>query len=260
MDVEMKLNARFFDLEGKSVLITGGGSGIGAALTEAFVMQGARTAFLQRSDATEFCDRIEGAHGKRPLFLPCDLTDIEALRRTVEEAARTHGPITVLVNNAANDVRHKTEELTVEEWDANHAINLRPYFFASQTVIPGMRQAGGGSIINFTSISYLKGGGGYPAYTTANAGITGLTRSLAREYGGDKIRVNAIAPGWVMTEKQLRLWATPELLEDNLAAQRLKEKIQPEDIVGGCLFLASESSRMVTAQVLPIDGGTVVTG
>ena len=256
----MNLDATFHDLKGKSVLITGGGSGIGAALTEAFVMQGAKVAFLQRSDAAEFCARIEDAHGLRPLFLPCDLTDIDALRHTVRSAAEAHGPIEVLVNNAANDVRHKTEELTVEEWDANHAVNLRPYFFACQSVIPGMREAGGGAIVNFTSISYMMGNGGYPAYTTANAGITGLTRSLAREYGPDRIRVNALAPGWVLTDKQLRLWATPELLEAHLDKQRLKEHLKPEDIAGGCLFLASNASRMVTGQVLAVDGGTVVTG
>lgn len=256
----MKLDVTFKDLEGKSVLITGGGSGIGAALTEAFVMQGAKVAFLQRSDATQFCDRIEKQHNARPLFLRCDLTDIGALRNTVATASEAHGEITVLVNNAANDTRHKTEDLTVEEWDANHAINLRPYFFGCQAVIPAMRESGGGAIVNFTSISYMMGNGGYPAYTTANAGITGLTRSLAREYGADKIRVNAIAPGWVLTDRQLRLWATDESLKQHLAKQRLKEHLKPEDIASGCLFLASDASRMVTGQVLAIDGGTVVTG
>ncbi len=256
----MRSDVEFRDLKGKSVFITGGGSGIGAALTEAFVMQGAKVAFLQRSDASEFCGRIEDAHGVRPLYLPCDLADIAALRQTVKAAAEAHGPIAVLVNNAANDVRHKTEDVTVEEWDANHAVNLRPYFFSCQAVIPGMREAGGGAIVNFTSISYMMGNGGFPAYTTANAGITGLTRSLAREYGPDKIRVNAIAPGWVLTDKQLRLWATPELLAEHLVKQRLKEHLKPEDIADGCLFLASNASRMVTGQVLAIDGGTVVTG
>lgn len=256
----MKLEFEFHDLKDRSVLITGGGSGIGAALTEAFVMQGARVAFLQRSDAAAFCDRIETQHGNRPLYLPCDLTDVEALRQAVRDAASAHGAISVLVNNAANDVRHQTEELTVEEWDANHAVNLRPYFFSCQAVIPDMRRNGGGSIVNFTSISYMMGNAGYPAYTTANAGITGMTRSLAREYGPDRIRVNALAPGWVLTDKQLRMWATPELLEAHLLKQRLKEHLKPEDIAGGCLFLASSASRMMTGQVLAIDGGVVVTG
>ncbi|MCY3879006.1 MAG: SDR family NAD(P)-dependent oxidoreductase [Rhodobacteraceae bacterium] len=256
----MKLDAEFRDLKGKTVLITGGGSGIGAALTEGFIMQGAKVAFLQRSDATEFCDRLEARHNVRPLSFQCDLTDIEALRRVVREAAAALGPIAVLVNNAANDVRHATEELTVEEWDANHAVNLRPYFFGCQAVIPGMRELGGGAIINFTSISYIMGGGGYPAYTTANAGITGLTRSLAREYGAEKIRVNALAPGWVLTDKQLRLWAKPDLLAEHMKLQRLKEHLQPEDIVSGCLFLASNASRMMTGQVLAIDGGVTVNG
>ena len=256
----MKLDVEFHDLKDKSVLITGGGSGIGAALTEAFVMQGSQVAFLQRSDANEFCGQIERRHGSRPLFLRCDLTDIDALRQAVRDAASANGAIAVLVNNAANDVRHKTEEMTVEEWDANHAVNLRPYFFGCQAVIPGMRENGGGSIINFTSISYMMGNAGYPAYTTANAGITGMTRSLAREYGPDGIRVNALAPGWVLTDKQLRMWATPELLGAQLEKQRLKEHLKPEDIAGGCLFLASSASRMMTGQVLAIDGGAVVTG
>ncbi len=256
----MKLEVEFHDLKDKSVLITGGGSGIGAALTEAFVMQGSRVAFLQRSDAAEFCDGIEMRHGSRPLYLRCDLTDVEALRQAVRDAASANGAISVLVNNAANDVRHKTEELTVEEWDANHAVNLRSYFFGCQAVIPDMRENGGGSIVNFTSISYMMGNSGYPAYTAANAGITGMTRSLAREYGPDRIRVNALAPGWVLTDRQLRLWATPELLEEHLVKQRLKEHLKPEDIAAGCLFLASSASRMMTGQVLAIDGGVVVTG
>lgn len=256
----MKLHAAFNDLNGKSILITGGGSGIGAALTEAFIMQGAKVAFLQRSEATDFCDRIESLHGVRPLHVPCDLVDIDALFDSVKLVTIEHGSVTILVNNAANDVRHNTEEVTVEKWDANLAINLRPYFFACQAVIPEMRIAGGGSIINFTSISYIMGNTGYPAYTTANAGITGMTRSLAREFGVDNIRVNAIAPGWVMTEKQLRLWATPELLKEHLGKQCLKKHLQPDDIAGGCLYLASNVSRMVTGQVLPIDGGTIVTG
>lgn len=250
----------FPDLNGKSVFITGGGSGIGAALTEGFLRQGAKVAFVQRSDAADFCERMQTATGHRPLFLPCDITDIAALRQATADAAAAHGPIAVLVNNAANDARHTTAEVTPEYWDAAMAINLKCYFFAAQAVIPAMKAAGGGAIINFSSISYMMGLGDYAAYTTANSGINGLTRSLAREFGRDRIRVNAMAPGWVLTQRQKDLWVTPEGLAAHVARQCLKDTMEPEDIVGGVLFLASNASRMMTGQALVIDGGVVVTG
>ncbi len=252
--------AQFPDLRDRSVFITGGGSGIGAALTEGFLRQGAHVAFVQRSDGTAFCDAMAAATGRRPLFLPCDITDTGALRAAADRAAAVHGPVRVLVNNAANDQRHATLDVTEAYWDQAMAVNLRSYFFAAQAVIPGMRAAGGGAIINFSSISYIMGQAGYPAYTTANSGINGLTRSLAREFGPDRIRVNALAPGWVLTEKQRELWATPEALAGHLARQCLPDALDPADIVGGCLFLASDISRAMTGQALVIDGGVVVTG
>jgi NAD(P)-dependent dehydrogenase (short-subunit alcohol dehydrogenase family) len=248
------------DLDGASVFITGGGSGIGAALTEGFLRQGAKVAFCQRSDAAAFCDAMEAATGRRPLFVPCDLTDVPALRRALATAAEAHGPIRALVNNAADDRRHATLDVDEAFWDWSMAINLKAYFFACQAVIPGMKALGGGSIINFSSISYMMGNAGYPIYTAANSAITGLTRSLAREFGPDRIRVNALAPGWVLTEKQRRLWVTPEGLEAHLARQCLPDSLAPEDIVGGALFLASDASRMMTGQALVIDGGVVTTG
>jgi galactose dehydrogenase len=250
----------FPDLQGASVFITGGGSGIGAALTEGFLRQGAKVAFVQRSDASAFCDEMQEKTGTRPLFLTCDITDVEALRSAIVEAAAAHGPITVLVNNAANDKRHLTEEVTEAFWDWSMAINLKAYFFAAQAVVAGMKQAGGGSIINFTSISYMMGNAGFPAYTSANSAINGLTRSLAREFGPDRIRVNALAPGWVLTQKQRDLWVTPEGLQAHVDRQCLKDTMEPEDIVGGVLFLASGASRMMTGQALVIDAGVVVTG
>jgi NAD(P)-dependent dehydrogenase (short-subunit alcohol dehydrogenase family) len=250
----------FPDLAGASVFITGGGSGIGAALTEGFLRQGARVAFCQRRDATAFCDAMAAATGNRPLFLPCDITDVAALTATLDAAAAAHGPITVLVNNAANDQRHRTLETDEAFFDWSIAVNLKAYFFAAKAVIPGMQAAGGGSIINFSSISYMMGNAGYPVYIAANAGINGLTRSLAREFGPDRIRVNALAPGWVMTERQKELWVTPEGLAAHLDRQCLKDPLEPGDIVGGCLFLASAASRMMTGQALVIDGGVVVTG
>ena len=248
------------DLKGQSVFITGGGSGIGAALSEGFLRQGAKVAFCQRSDASAFCDDMVQSTGNRPLFLPCDITDMAALQATIAQATATHGPITVLVNNAANDQRHAPLDVTPDFWDWSMAINLKAYFFASQAVIPGMKAAGGGSIINFTSISYMMGNAGYVAYTTANSGINGMTRSLAREFGPDRIRVNAIAPGWVLTQKQKDLWVTPESLAAHVARQCLTDTLEPEDIVGGVLFLASRASRMMTGQAMVIDGGVVVTG
>jgi galactose dehydrogenase len=248
------------DLAGASVFITGGGSGIGAALTEGFLRQGARVAFVQRSDASAFVDEMAAATGNRPLFLPCDITDIDGLKSAISRASEAHGTISVLVNNAANDQRHATLEVDEAYWDRSIAINLKAYFFAAQAVIPGMQARGGGSIVNFSSISYMMGNAGYPVYTTANSGINGLTRSLAREFGPDRIRVNALAPGWVLTRKQKDMWVTPEGLAAHLERQCLKDTLEPDDIVGGCLFLASSASRMMTGQALVIDGGVVVTG
>jgi len=254
------MSATYPDLKNASVFITGGGSGIGAALTEGFLRQGAKVAFVQRSDASAFARQMEQATGNRPLYLPCDITDIPALQACIAQAAEAHGPVTVLVNNAANDKRHTTPEVTEAFWDWSQSINLKAYFFACQAVIAGMKTAGFGSIINFSSISYMMGNTGYPSYTTANGGITAMTRSLAREFGPERIRVNALAPGWVLTQKQKDLWVTPEGLAAHVERQSLKDTLDPADIVGGTLFLASASSRMMTGQVMVIDGGVVTTG
>lgn len=256
----MTLHATYPDLAGASVFITGGGSGIGATLTEGFLRQGAKVAFVQRSDASDFCETMAQETGNRPLFLPCDITDIAALKNAIAQASAAHGPIRVLVNNAANDKRHATLDVSEAFWDWSLSINLKAYFFAAQAVIPGMQKAGGGSIINFSSISYMMGNAGYPAYTAANSAINGLTRSLAREFGPDRIRANALAPGWVLTQKQIDLWVTPDGLQAHLDRQCLKDSLAPDDILGGVLFLASQSSKMMTGQSLVIDGGVVVTG
>lgn len=250
----------FHDLAGRSVFITGGGSGIGAALTEGFVEQGAKVAFVQRSDATAFVDAVADRLGARPLFIACDITDTAALQAAMARAAEAHGPITVLVNNAANDSRHNLASLDSDAWDRNQAVNLKPHVFTAQAAAPGMKAAGGGSIINFSSISYMMGNGDYPSYVAAKAGITGLTRGLARELGPDRIRVNALMPGWVLTQRQVDLWATPDSLEAHLARQCLKEHLVERDIVDATLFLASGASRMMTGQALVVDGGVVVTG
>ena len=253
----MMPSARFPDLEGACVLITGGGSGIGAALTEGFVRQGCKVAFIDIavSLSHELVDRVEQATGSRPLYLNVDLRDIDALRQAAAQAEAAHGPATVLVNNAAFDQRHAVEEVTVDYWDNNQAINLRPHFFTAQAVAPGMKRAGKGSIINFTSTSFLINHPGMPSYTAAKAGIIGLTKGLAGNLGPDGIRVNAIAPGWVMTERQKELWVTEEALAAHISKQCIREAMHPDDMVGPCLFLASDASRMLTAQTLVVDGG-----
>jgi NAD(P)-dependent dehydrogenase (short-subunit alcohol dehydrogenase family) len=248
------------DLKHASVFITGGGSGIGAGLTEAFLRQGARVAFVQRSDAHAFCDQMAQSTGNRPLFIACDITKPDALQSAIAQAAAAHGPVQVLVNNAANDQRHTLAEVTPDFMDWALAINFKSYVYAAQAVIPQMQAMGGGAIINITSISYMMGNAGYPIYTAANSALNGLTRSLAREFGPDRIRVNALAPGWVMTPKQLEHWVTPEGLAAHLARQCLPDTLAPEDIAGGVLFLASQASRAMTGQALVIDGGVVVTG
>ncbi|RVD54352.1 SDR family oxidoreductase [Mesorhizobium sp. M2D.F.Ca.ET.185.01.1.1] len=253
----MMPSARFADLDGASVLITGGGSGIGAALTEGFMRQGARVAFIDIAEkaSTALADRLEKELGRRPLYLKADLRDIEALRVAVAKAAEAHGDVTTLVNNAALDDRHAVEDVTVEYWDHNLAINLRPHFFTAQAVAPGMKRAGGGSIINFTSTSYLINHPDMPAYTAAKAGILGLTKGLAGKLGDDRIRVNAVAPGWVITDRQRELWVTDQGLAAHVAKQCIKDVMQPDDMVGTVLFLASDASRMLTAQMLIVDGG-----
>ena len=252
--------ARFPDLSDASVFITGGGSGIGAALTEGFLRQGARVAFVGRSDYSEFAGRMAAETGRRPLALRADIADIAALRAALAQAAEAHGAISVLVNNAADDTRHSTLEVDEAFYERCMAINFKAYFFAAQGVIPGMQAAGGGSIVNMTSVSYMMGNAGYPLYAAANSGLNGLTRSLAREFGPDGIRVNALVPGWVMTDKQREMWVTEEGLSAHLSRQCLPEPLVPHDIVGGALFLASAASAMMTGQALVIDGGVVTTG
>lgn len=252
--------ARFPDLCGASIYITGGGSGIGAALTEGFIAQGSKVTFVGRSDSVEFCNNLENIYQNRPLFIQCDISKTSELKASIDAAESAHGPITVLINNAANDERHKTEDVSEDFWNYMVAINLKAYFFACQSVIPQMRRAGFGSIINFSSISYMMGNVGYPIYVACNSAINGMTRSLAREFGQDLIRVNTLTPGWVLTKRQKELWVTDESLSSHIERQCIKEKLLPRDIVDGCLFLASKSSKMITGQALVIDGGVVNTG
>ena len=252
--------ATFHDLEDQSIFITGGGAGIGADLTKGFLSQGAKVTFIQRSNPEKFLIECKGKYKHEPSFLACNVTKTKELKKALRTTAEKQGPISVLVNNAANDTRHTLGEFTSEQWDKTMDVNLKPHFFATQEVVEGMKKNGGGSIINFSSISYMMGNEGYPAYATAKSAITGLTRSLARELGPFNIRVNAIMPGWVLTKRQMDLWATEEGLSKHLDRQCLKEHLSGFDIVGGTLFLASGTSKMMTSQALVIDGGVVVTG
>jgi len=256
----MTQTATFHDLQGKSVYITGGGSGIGAALTDGFLTQGANVAFIGRSDASPFVAGMMQKHGRAPLFLQGDITDTNALQASVAPAADTFGPLDVLVSNAADDQRHNWKTLTPGEWDRLQSVNLKAYIFAAQTAGRMMEARGAGAIINFSSISYLMGNAGHPAYRAANAAITALSRTLAREMGPAGVRVNALAPGWVLTEKQLEKWATPEGLAAHLERQCLKTHLVAQDIVDAVLFLASDTSRMMTGQCMVVDGGVVGTG
>jgi D-xylose 1-dehydrogenase len=244
-------------LRGRTVFITGGASGIGASEVTHFAAQGAKVAFVDINDdaAAALTKAVRDAGHPEPLYQHCDLKDIDALRMAIHTAGARLGPITVLVNNAANDQRHKWEDVTVEFWDERMATNLRHQFFALQAVVPMMRASGGGSIVNFGSISWHTNHGEMPAYTTAKAAVEGLTKGMARDLGPDKIRVNTVIPGWVMTQRQIDLWLTPEAEANLMKAQCLKEKVYPQDLARMVLWLASDDSRMCTAQMWVVDGG-----
>ena len=246
-------------LRGRSVFITGGGSGIGEALVRGFAAQGSRVAFvdiaLQPSQA--LVEAIAADGRPRPLFIECDLRDIEALRAAIRKAADAHGLITVLVNNAAHDERHRVADVSVDYWDDRMAVNLRHQFFAAQAVHPMMREAGGGPSVNFGSVSWMIGQGGMPGYTTAKSAVMGLTRGLARDFGPDNIRVNSIAPGWIMTERQMDLWLDEEGERELMRRQCLKRKLYPDDMARIALFLAADDSSAMTNQTYIADAGWV---
>lgn len=251
-------HARYPSLENRVVLITGGASGIGASMVEHFAAQGSRVAFLDLDEASA-AKLIKGTAGAShpPLFVECDLTDIAALREAIRQIESKLGAVNVLVNNAARDDRHKSAEITPEYWDERLAVNLRHQFFATQAVVPGMTRAGSGAIVNMSSISWMIPSTGLPAYITAKAGIVGLTKTLSRELGGSNIRVNCVSPGAIMTERQRKLWFTPEYLAEVMKAQALKRELLPEDVARLVLFLAADDSASITGQNFIIDGGWV---
>ncbi len=244
-------------LRDRVVLVTGGASGIGAEEVTQFARQGAKVAFFDFSDeaASRLIEALRKEDLTPPTYLPCDLRDIPALQAAIGEVGRRLGPISVLVNNAGNDQRHGYEDVTVEYWDERIATNLRHQFFAIQAVAPMMRHAGSGSIINFGSISWHRNQGGMPAYTSSKAAVEGLTKGMARDLGGHGIRVNCMIPGWIMTQRQIELWLTPEAEAELMRDQCLKTKVVPADVARMVLWLASDDSRMCTAQLWVVDGG-----
>ena len=249
--------ATYPSLRDRVVFVTGGASGIGAEEVTQFAAQGAKVAFVDIADdaAAALIDTLKSAGHPAPFYQHCDLKDIAALQSAIAEVGRRLGPITVLVNNAANDQRHKFEDVTVEYWDERLATNLRHQFFAIQAVAPMMRSAGGGSIINFGSVSWHTAQGGMPAYTTAKAGVEGLTRGMARDLGPDDIRVNTVIPGWIMTERQQKLWLTPEAEAEMMKGQCIPQKLYPPDVARMVLWLAADDSALVTAQNFVVDAG-----
>lgn len=247
----MSAYARYPSLNQECVIITGGATGIGASIVEHFTEQGASVAFLDIDEAAGHA--LSKETGAR--FVPCDLRDIDALRAAIAAIEVAQGDTLALVNNAARDDRHAIEDVTPDFWDERMATNLRHQFFAAQAVLPSMRRRKRGSIINIGSVSWMLSLGNMPAYLTAKSAIQGLTRGLARDVGGDKIRVNCVVPGWIMTERQIKLWLTPEGEADLAKNQCLPEKLYPADVARMVLWLAADDSRMVTAQNFVVDGG-----
>lgn len=249
--------ASYPSLKGRPVFVSGGGSGIGASIVEHFAEQGAKVAFVDVDEAASkaLVKKLAGAGHPEPAFAKCDVRDTAAYQATITAMARQLGDFTVLVNNAARDDRHTMEEVTEAYWNERMNVNLRHQFFAIQSVVPGMKKAGGGSIINFSSVSYHAMTANLAVYQGAKAGVVGMTRGLARDLGADKIRLNIITPGWIMTQRQIDLWLTPEAEADLMKVQCLKEKVYPPDIARMALWLAADDSRMVTAQNFVVDGG-----
>ena len=251
--------ASYPSLRNRAVLVTGGASGIGASIVEHFARQGARVAFFDVQDeaAERLVGSLEAEAESAPIYLRCDLTDVPALQDSARKAIAAFETVDVLVNNAANDQRHRIEDVTPEYWDASIAVNLRSQFFAIQAVLPAMKAARRGSIINMSSISWMIPSTGVPVYIAAKAAIVGLTRTLAHELGPHGIRVNAVLPGAIATEKQRRLVYTPEYKAEIMASQALKRDILPADVARLVLFLAADDSCAITNQSYVIDGGWV---
>ncbi len=249
--------SRFPSLRNRSVFVTGGGSGIGAAIVAAFAEQGARVAFVDvaQQASESLAQQIEDAGHPRPWWRVCDVRDVAALQAAIQDAAGELGDFSVLVNNVASDDRHTLESVTPDYYDQRMAINERPAFFAIQAVVPGMRRLGAGSVINLGSTGWQTKGSAYPCYAIAKSSVNGLTRGLAKTLGRDRIRINTVSPGWVMTERQIQLWLDAEGEQDIQRNQCLPDKLRPQDIARMVLFLGSDDAAMCTAQEFKVDAG-----
>jgi len=245
------------DLQGRTVFITGGGSGIGAAMVEAFARQGARVAFIDIDEAASaaLAARLQGEGVAAPWWRRCDVVDVAALQQAIADASAALGDVHTLINNVGSDDRHALAEVTPDYWERRIAINQRPAFFAIQAVVPGMQRLGGGSIVNLGSTGWQTKTGGYPVYATAKSSVQGLTRGLARELGQQRIRINMLTPGWVMTERQVTLWLDDAGEQELQRNQCLPDKVVPADIAAMALFLSSDQSRACTAQEFVVDAG-----
>jgi NAD(P)-dependent dehydrogenase (short-subunit alcohol dehydrogenase family) len=251
--------ASYPSLKERTVLVTGGATGIGESIVRHFARQGSHAVFLDIQDepAQALVEAIDAEGCPRPEYIHCDVTDIPALQAAVSHTLASHGKVDVLVNNAANDQRHSLADVTPEYWDRCVGLNLKPYFFAAQAVLPAMSSAGRGSIINMSSIAWIIPATELTVYVAAKAAIVGLTRTLAHEFGPRGVRVNTVLPGGIATEKQKRLIYTPEYTAKMLASQSLKRQLVPDDVARLVLFLASDDSSAITNQSHVIDGGWV---
>jgi D-xylose 1-dehydrogenase len=252
-------SSRYPSLQGKAVFVTGGGSGIGAAIVAAFAEQGAQVAFVDVAEAASaaLVKGLADAGHSAPWWRTCDVRDVTALQAAIAEAAVTLGDFGVLVNNVASDDRHTLESVTPAYYEERMAINERPAFFAIQSVVPGMKRLGAGSIVNLGSTGWQGKGGAYPCYAIAKSSVNGLTRGLAKPLGAHRIRINTVSPGWVMTERQIKLWLDAEGELEIQRNQCLPDKLEPHDIARMVLFLASDDGAMCTAQEFKVDAGWV---
>ena len=255
----MKEIAIYPSLQNKVVVITGGASGIGENIVEHFIMQKSRVAFLDIEEklGNDLVNKLDNKYNLKATFIKCNLKNINEIRKSVQLIREQIGPIYTLVNNAANDERHDLDSVTPEYWDDRMSINLKHYFFTTQAVYKDMKKIGSGTIINIGSFSWMLAQGGMPGYTTAKSAIMGLTRTLARDLGEYNIRVNCVVPGWIITERQKKMWLTPEIEKKQLERQCIKRMLKPDDISKAVLFFASDQSSGCTAQNYVVDGGIV---
>ena len=251
------MKVKYYDLKNKRVFVTGGGSGIGASIVEHFCEQGSEVYFIDinEDESKKLIEDIKNKNYILPTFIKCDLLNIKELQKTIADIISNKGPIDILINNAANDTRHKIDDVTEEYWNERINVNLRHFFFTVQSVKKSMIDNGGGAIINMGSTSWMVGQGGMAAYTAAKSGVVGLSRSFARDLGEFNIRVNSVVPGWVMTQRQIDLWLNDESEKELMKRQCLKEKLMPHELAQAVLFFSSEQSSGCTNQSYVVDKG-----